>query len=146
MERARVAGEISADRGNLRLQSLAGNRRDFVILPPGFGYVAIGDHASAWSGDESCAENIELHFRAFSLERQYRIAFTVLYRFAVFVKAAVTQPASGSLVVESDGNMQQANGLDIQRNNALCGLALRFEALQARIGLLQLFLQAGRVV
>src|ERR1700685_848625 len=102
MERARIAGKIGADRGNLRLQSLAGNLSDFVVLPPGFGYVAVGDYSAAAPREEASAENVELNFRPLSIERHPRISFAILYRLALLVQAAVTQAASRLLIVERD--------------------------------------------
>src|SRR5271156_2644075 len=105
MKRARVSGKIGAYRRNLRLQSLAGDLGDLVVLPPRLGDVAIGDYPPIRSGDEASAENIELHFRSFAFQRQNRIAFAILNRLALLVEAGVMQAAPRLLVVERHGHM-----------------------------------------
>src|SRR5580658_260813 len=132
MKRARIAGKIGAYDGNLRLQSLAGDLGDLVVLPPRLGDMAIGDYSPIRSGDETGAENIQLHFRPFAIQRQNRIAFAVLNRLALLVEAAIAQAASRLLVVERDGDMQQADGLDVQGNNTSRGLTFCFEPFQSR--------------
>ena len=106
--------------------------------------MAIGDDASIGARDETRAENIYFYFGAVAFEGENWFSVAILQRLAILIDPAVTEAAASGLIVECDGDVEQADGLHVRGNNTLRGLALIFEIAQARIGFCELLLQARR--
>src|SRR5712692_4902840 len=96
---------------------------------------------TAVSDDEPCAKEISANFGGAPIQHINGIAVAVFQRLAFRGNPAVTQRPAGTVIKERHRNVDQADARSIGANHVFGSLRLRYDALQAAVGLVQLLAQ-----
>ena len=108
------------------LDTLIEHFLQIVILPPGLGYVMIGENSSGVRDEKPRAENVQVHFGATPGEADERVVVLVGGRLSAACYSCVAQSRAGSVLAKSEHDMDEANtgliGLDDSLGKLAFGL------------------------
>src|SRR5579864_2846867 len=124
----RNAREICRHLRNHRLNTLIEHFFQVVILPPWFGNMMIGKNSSVIRDEKAGAENVQVHFGATPGKAYERVVVLIGGWLTAACHRRVAQSRSGSVLAESEHNMDETNarliGLDDSLGKFAFGLDL----------------------
>src|SRR5262249_6238122 len=102
-----------------------------VILPPGLGYMMVGENLAAGGNEKPGAKKSHVHFRTAPGKAHQRAVVLISGRLATARQSGVTQSGSAGAVPESKHDTDEADARLIGPDNRLRHLALSLEFLNA---------------
>src|ERR1700751_147001 len=136
-------GKIGRHLNNLRLEARIEHLLQSFVVPPGLGYVMVGEDLSVIGCQESCAKNIEVYLWSVFCKAHQGVVGPVGHRLTGWGERRVMQFLAGLVIVECQHNMDKTDARFISVDNRLCEVPLALELPQTAFYCRYLVLESG---
>ena len=96
-----LPGKIGAKRQDRRLESIAGNRNQFSVVPPRFKHMVVGEDVTGGINQEASAKNVGVYGPAVPFCGDEGISIFIDHRIAIRVKPGKPELGTALLLVKS---------------------------------------------